>query len=205
MKPNYNVGDVAFEVNFLMSVVEEGKTVYPHICAAVVSNLKDFCEDVLKNEFHEEIQLDGYSHPVLSLDDLKKVRVFLREKGSSLSYHTTIEAKKYNIVAVFLSDVIEFVGELDAVKVEKMLDEESDRNFYRNLAKDISVMIGKRQPDDIDERIGTAVEKISGGVFREDAKKAIELLKKGEGKITGVGSSIENLVCSEIERNLEYF
>ena len=34
---------------------------------------------------------------------------------------------------------------------------------------------------------------------------AIELLKKGEGKITGVGSSIENLVCSEIERNLEYF
>lgn len=196
IEKNYNVGDMAFEITFLMSAVEEGKTVYPHICETVVLSLKGFCEDVLETEFHEEV-------PVLSLDDLKKVRAFLREKGSSLSYHTELEAKKYNIVANFLSTVIEFIGELDAKKVEKMLDGESDHNFYRALAKDISVMRGKRQPDDIDERLGTAVEKISGGVFREDAEKAIELLKKGEA--TGLGDPIEKTICEEIERNLEKF
>lgn len=191
-----NVGNIAFEVKTLLDTVEEGKTVYPHICEAVVLSVKDFCKEVLKTE------LDG-SHDVLSLDDLKKVHAFLREKASSLSYHTELEAKKYSTVASFLSDVIDFVGELDAVKVEKLLDEESNQSFYRALAKDISIMRGKRQPDDIDERLGTAVEKISGGVFREDAEKAIELLKKGEA--TGLGNPIEEKIGEELERNLEKF
>lgn len=197
MKYSVSVGDVAFEVKVLRETVEEGKTVYPHICEMVVVSLKGFCEEVLKTELHEEVQ------PVLSLDDLKKVHAFLREKASSLSYHTELEAKKYATVARFLSDVIDFVGELDAVKVEKLLDEESNQSFYRALAKDISVMRGKRQPDDLDERLGLAVEKISGGVFREDAEKAIELLKKGEA--TGLGNPIEEKIGEELERNLEKF
>lgn len=197
MKKDYNVGDVAFEVKVLRETVEEGKTVYPHICEMVVVSLKGFCEEVLKTELHEEVQ------PVLSLDDLKKVHAFLREKASSLSYHTELEAKKYSTVASFLSDIIDFVGELDARKVEKLLDEESNQSFYRTLAKDISVMRGKRQPDELDERLGLAVEKIAGGVFREDAEKAIELLKKGEA--TGLGNPIEEKIGEELERNLEKF
>ena len=196
---------MAFEVAFLMKAVEEGTPFQLHIYETVVSSLKDFCKDVLKDEFHAELQLDEHSLPVLSLDDLKKVHAFLKEASSSLSNHTRVEAEKYNIVVGFLSDVIESVGELDAVKIQKMSYEEADIHLFRSLAEDIALMRNIELPVDFSDKLLWAVERLTGGTDKEDAEKAIELLKKSEGKITGVGSSIENLVCSEIERNLEYF
>ena len=205
LKKSYNVGDMAFEVAFLMKAVEEGTPFQLHIYEVVVSSLKDFCKDVLKDEFHAELQLDEHSLPVLSLNDLKKVHAFLKEASSSLSNHTRVEAEQYNIVVGFLSDVIKSVGELDAVKIQKMSYKEADIHLFRSLAEDIALMRNIEQPVDFSDKLIWVIERLTGGDSKEDAKKAIELLKKGEGEITGVGSSIENLVCSEIERNLEYF